>query len=68
MRVNQGQCPANRCPVKSLIFAGHFTVKCLAWIQMSGKGLEVGQTKCPVRLKQILRTLTEQAGNFEQLS
>ena len=26
--IKQGQCPANRCPAKSLIIAGHFTVKC----------------------------------------
>ena len=30
---NQGQCPANRCPATSFIFARHFTVKCKAIIQ-----------------------------------
>ena len=29
-RVFQGQCLANRCPAKSLVFAGHFTVICPA--------------------------------------
>ncbi len=29
MRVNQGQCLANRGPAKSMIFAGYFRVKCL---------------------------------------
>ena len=32
-RVNQGQCMANKCQAKSLIFAGQFTVKCPARIQ-----------------------------------
>ncbi len=32
-RVNLGQCPANRCPPKSLIFARHFTMECPARIQ-----------------------------------
>ncbi len=37
-------------PAKSLILAGHFTVKCPRESKMSGKGL----TFCPVRLKRIL--------------
>ncbi len=32
-RVNQGQCSTNRCPAKSLMFAGYFTGKCPARIQ-----------------------------------
>ncbi len=32
-KVNYGQCLANKCPAKSLIFIGYFTVKCKARIQ-----------------------------------
>ena len=32
-RLNQVQGPVNRCPAKSLIFVGHFTVKCSVRIQ-----------------------------------